>query len=100
MAKKSDQSAGALDADNTEGLLAGLFAEENEFDRRALWRIGSWGVVTIGAVVIAVYANQTALGCVASRSPPTISPARRSRSGNLRAKARSRRASLRPRSIR
>ena len=62
MAKKSDQSAGLLDADNTEGLLAGLFAEENEFDRRALRRIGSWGVVTIGAVVLAVYANQSALG--------------------------------------
>lgn len=62
MAKKSDPSAGALDADNTEGLLAGLFAEENEFDRRALWRIGSWGVVTIGAVALAVYSNQSALG--------------------------------------
>lgn len=62
MAKKSDQSAGALDADDTQGLLDGLFAEESEFDRRALWRIGSWGVVTIGAVVLAVYANQTSLG--------------------------------------
>jgi hypothetical protein len=62
VAKKSDQSAGALDADNTEGLLAGLFADENEFDRRALWRIGSWGVVAVGAVVVAVYANQSALG--------------------------------------
>ena len=39
-----------------------MFADENEFDRRALWRIGSWGVVTVGAVVVAVYANQSALG--------------------------------------
>ena len=54
--------AGALDTDNTEGLLAGLFAEENEFDRRSLWRIGSWGAVTVGAVVLAVYANQSSLG--------------------------------------
>jgi len=61
VAKKSDQPAGALDADDTEGLLAGLFAEENELDRSALWRIGSWGVVTICAVVIAVYANQASL---------------------------------------
>jgi hypothetical protein len=61
VAKKSDQLAGALDADNTEGLLAGLFAEENEFNRRALWRIGSWGVVAVAAVVIAVYANQASL---------------------------------------
>jgi len=62
VAKKSDPSAGALDADETDGLLAGLFAEENEFDRRALWRIGSWGVVAVGAVALAVYANQSALG--------------------------------------
>jgi hypothetical protein len=61
VAKKSDRSAGALDADNTEGLLAGLFAEENEFDRRALWRIGSWGVVAVATVVVAVYANQATL---------------------------------------
>jgi hypothetical protein len=61
VAKKSDRSAGALDADNTEGLLAGLFADENEFDRRALWRIGSWGVVAVGTVVVAVYANQASL---------------------------------------
>jgi hypothetical protein len=62
VAKKSDQPAGTLDADDTEGLLAGLFAEESEFDRRALWRIGAWGAATIGAVVLAVYANQSALG--------------------------------------
>jgi hypothetical protein len=62
VAKDSDQLAGALETDNTDGLLAGLFAEENEFDRRALWRIGSWGMVAVGAVVLAVYANQTSLG--------------------------------------
>jgi hypothetical protein len=61
VAKKSDPSAGALDADDTEGLLAGLFAEENELDRRALWRIGSWGLVAVSAVVIAVYSNQASL---------------------------------------
>src|SRR5262249_34136512 len=27
-----------------------------------LWRIGSWGFVAVGAVVFAVYANQTSLG--------------------------------------
>jgi hypothetical protein len=61
VAKKSDPSAGALDADDTEGLLAGLFAEENELDRRALWRIGSWGVIAVCTVAIAVYANQATL---------------------------------------
>lgn len=62
VAKKSDPSAGALDADDTEGLLAGLFAEENAFDRRMLWRIGSWGVVAVGTVALALYANQSSLG--------------------------------------
>jgi hypothetical protein len=62
VAKDSDQLAGALDTDNPEGLLAGLFADEDEFDRRALWRIGSWGAVTVGAIALAVYANQTSLG--------------------------------------
>ena len=31
-------------------------------DRRALWRIGSWGVGAVGAVVVAVMANQSSLG--------------------------------------
>ncbi|MBV8924958.1 MAG: hypothetical protein JOZ74_06265, partial [Bradyrhizobium sp.] len=44
------------------GLLSGLLAEENEFDRRSLWRIGSWGVAAVGAVVLAVAANQSSLG--------------------------------------
>jgi hypothetical protein len=62
MAKDSDHLAGALDADNTGGLLSGLLAEENEFDRRSLWRIGSWGFCAVGAVFIAVMANQSSLG--------------------------------------
>lgn len=62
MAKHTDQSAGAYEAENTGGILSGLFAEENEFDRRSLWRIGSWGVTAVGAVVLAVVANQSQLG--------------------------------------
>ena len=37
-------------------------AEEDELDRRALWRIGSWGVGAVGAVIVAVMANQSSLG--------------------------------------
>src|SRR6185295_2813602 len=44
------------------GLLGGLLAEEDGLDRRALWRIGSWGVAATGAVVLAVMANQSSLG--------------------------------------
>ena len=61
MAKKSDPKAGAVHADKT-GLLSALVAEENEFDSRALWRIGSWGAVAVAAVVAAVTANQWSLG--------------------------------------
>jgi hypothetical protein len=42
--------------------LGGLLAEEDELDRRALWRIGSWGVGATGAVILAVMANQSSLG--------------------------------------
>lgn len=61
MAKASDPRAGSKDADKA-GLLSGLLAEEDEFDRRSLWRIGSWGVVAVGAVVLAVAANQSSMG--------------------------------------
>jgi hypothetical protein len=62
VAKHTDQSAGAYEAENTGGILSGLFAEENEFDRSSLWRIGSWGVTAVAAVVLAVVANQSQLG--------------------------------------
>jgi hypothetical protein len=61
VAKASDPRAGSKDADKA-GLLSGLLAEENEFDRRSLWRIGSWGFAAVGAVVLAVAANQSSMG--------------------------------------
>ncbi len=62
MAKDSDHRAGDFETDNTGGLLSGLLAEEDDLDRRALWRIGSWGVGAVAAVVVAVMANQSSLG--------------------------------------
>ena len=62
MAKVSDHRAGDFETDNTGGLLSGLLAEEDDLDRRALWRIGSWGVGAVAAVVVAVMANQSSLG--------------------------------------
>jgi hypothetical protein len=62
IAKDSDRSAGAPDADTTAGLLSGLLADENEFDRGLLWRIGAWGFAALGAVIVAVTANQSSLG--------------------------------------
>ena len=61
MAKNSDHLAG-FDSDDTGGVLNGLLAEEDEFDRRALWRLGSWGFAAVAAVTIAVMANQAQLG--------------------------------------
>ncbi|HLG81439.1 MAG TPA: hypothetical protein VKY22_10505 [Bradyrhizobium sp.] len=70
MAKQSDRLASAAKVEKksektfekTGSPLSGLFAEENEFDRRALWRIGSWGVAAVGAVTLAVMSNQWSLG--------------------------------------
>lgn len=61
MAKASDPRAGSKDAEKA-GLLSGLLAEEDEFDRRSLFRIGSWGFAAVGAVVLAVAANQSSMG--------------------------------------
>lgn len=61
MAKEAKKKAGAFETENA-GLLSGLFAEENEFDRRALLRIGTWGATAVGAVILAVISNQWSLG--------------------------------------
>ncbi|SFH77095.1 hypothetical protein [Bradyrhizobium sp. cf659] len=62
MAKDSDPLADAFGTKETGGLFSGLLAEESTFDRRMMWRLGSWGVAAVGAVVIAVMANQAQLG--------------------------------------
>ena len=60
MAKDPDHLAG-FETENTGSALSGFLAEEDEFDRRALWRLGSWGVASVAGVV-AVMANQQSLG--------------------------------------
>jgi len=62
MAGNRDHFAGGLDSENTGGLLTGFLAEEEELDRRAMWRLGSWAVASVGAVIVALYANQSAMG--------------------------------------
>ncbi len=61
MAKKPDHLAD-FEADDTGGVLSNLLAEEDELDRRALWRLGSWGAGATGAVILAVMASQSSLG--------------------------------------
>jgi hypothetical protein len=59
-------SSGA--AKKSGGALSRFFAEENEFDRRALLRIGTWGATAVGAVTLAVMANQSSLSMRRDRS--------------------------------
>jgi hypothetical protein len=61
MARDTDKRATSLETENTGGLLSGFLAEEDVFDRRSLWRLGSWGVASVGAVVLAVYVNQSSI---------------------------------------
>src|SRR5258708_15172694 len=62
MASDRDQWADNLSAGNSAGWLTGFLAEEDEFDRRALWRLGSWGVGSIAAVIVALVAGQSGVG--------------------------------------
>ena len=62
MARESNHLSNDFDTENTGGLLSGFLAEEDSFDRRALWRLGSWGAATVAAVTLAVFANQSSLG--------------------------------------
>ena len=59
MARDTDKRATSFETENTGGMLSGFLAEEDVFDRRALWRLGAWGVASVGAVILAVYANQS-----------------------------------------
>ena len=45
MAKDADNLADRFETENTGGVLSGFLAEEDEFDRRALWRLGTWAAV-------------------------------------------------------
>jgi hypothetical protein len=58
MAKDRDNLADGFDTDNSGGWLA----EEDDLDRRALWRLGSWGVGSVAAVVVALMASQSSIG--------------------------------------
>lgn len=58
MAKDSGNLAKRLETESSDGVLSGLLAEEDEFDRRTLWRLGSWAVGSVGAVVAAILASQ------------------------------------------
>jgi hypothetical protein len=61
MAKKGDQPTIKVEPRLTDGKRNGFLAEEENLDRRALFRLGTWGFVAVGAVTIAVLANQSSM---------------------------------------
>ncbi len=59
MAKKSDDMADGMIADDREGWLANLLADEEPYDRHKLWQLGSWAAATLGALTFAFLAAQS-----------------------------------------
>lgn len=63
MTKKLDNhaqnSVQGLADDEPGSWIANFLADEEELDRRAMWRLGSWGVGTVGAVIIGILATQS-----------------------------------------
>src|ERR1700761_4860224 len=62
MVKESDKPRRGFDVDESGGGLSALLAEEDEFDRRTLWRLGTWAAVSVSAVVVALVTNQSSIG--------------------------------------
>ncbi len=59
MAKDKKIAAADFAADDSGGWVTRFLADEDSFDRRTLWRLGSWATAAVGAVTIAVLANQS-----------------------------------------
>lgn len=57
MAKTTDSAWDHL-AGDSDGWLGGILADEDRFDRRALWRLGAWGLCAIAAVTVGVWSSQ------------------------------------------
>lgn len=59
MTKDRNQFRDDLTDDDGAGWINRFLAEEDEFDRRAMWRLASWGVGSVCALVIAILATRT-----------------------------------------
>ncbi|HEY3796364.1 MAG TPA: hypothetical protein VGM09_31455 [Bradyrhizobium sp.] len=62
MARDPIHRAGGFETENSGGALAGLFADEDDFDRRSLLRLATWGAVAVSAVAVALYTSQSSIG--------------------------------------
>lgn len=61
MAKQFHHLPGPAEAEDGGGLLSRLLADEERLDRQDLWRLGSWGVGAVAAVVVAMLASQSSM---------------------------------------
>jgi len=60
MARIRDDLAESLNTEASRSLF-GFVAEEEDLDRRALWRLGSWAVGSIAALVLAIMVSQSSI---------------------------------------
>src|ERR1700748_3466901 len=61
MAKKDDQPSIKGEPRPVDGKRNGFLAEEKHLGRRGLLRLGTWGVVAVGAVTVAVLASESSI---------------------------------------
>jgi hypothetical protein len=58
MSRKSDPLSDSFGTDDAEGWLGGIVADEDDFDRHALWRLGLWGFAAVGALTLGILSGQ------------------------------------------
>jgi hypothetical protein len=59
--KKKNDHLADFATENTGGVLTGFLAEEEHLDRRGMLRLGTWGAASVGAIIVALLANQSSL---------------------------------------
>ena len=59
MTKDRNRFRDDLTDDNGAGWINRFLAEEDEFDRRAMWRLASWGAGSVAALVVAILATRS-----------------------------------------
>lgn len=59
MTKDVHQFRDDLASENGAGWITRFLAEEDEFDGRSMWRLASWGVGSVGVLIIAIMATRS-----------------------------------------
>jgi hypothetical protein len=59
MTKDRNQLRDDLTDDNGAGWINRFLADEDEFDRRAMWRLASWGVGSVAVLVVAILTTRS-----------------------------------------